>query len=64
MMHIRCNEINYPNSQVSKISDKIPTNPNFNKITIYTMLSLFLNNPNNFNNQLQLLSTIKLPKTT
>ena len=62
MMHMKCNEINYPHSQVLQLSNKISINPNINKIIIYTMISLFLNNPNNFNNQIQLLSTIKLQK--
>ena len=53
-MHMKCNEINYPQSQVSQISYKIPMNSNINKITIYTMISLFLKNPNNSNNQTQL----------
>ena len=51
MMHMKCHRINYPQSQVSQISDNIPTNSNTNKITIYTMISLFLNNPNNSHNQ-------------
>ena len=48
MMHMKYNEINYPHSQVLQILDKILTNSNINKITIYTMISLFLNNPNKF----------------
>ena len=46
------------------IINKILTNPNINKITIYPKISFIVNNPNNFKNQIQLFSTIKLPKTS
>ena len=49
MMHMKCNGITYHHTQ---ISEKILTNPNINKIIIYTKISFTLNNPNNFNNQI------------
>ena len=48
MMHMKCNEITYHHLQMSY---KILTNPNINKITIYTKISFILNNLNNFNNK-------------
>ena len=59
MMHMKCNEITYHHLQMSY---KILTNPNINKITMYAKISFILNNPNNFNNQIQLFSQLNYQK--
>ena len=63
MMQMKCNEINYPHSQISQISNKISISSNIIKITIISKFHNFPTTPIIPIIKYNYFSTIKLLKT-